>query len=377
MSQEDQSEGSARAAARAGRRRKKRRIAMGGAVAAAAIAAGVAVAVTGGSDPAVPKKAALPPSSTTTTVAIPTAPLTGLPDPEGLSLTRQSVGVKIENSPEARPQTGLDVADVVYEEVVDGGVTRFWAFFNSTIPETVGPVRSVRAMDPQIITPFGGVIAYSGGTEPNVAAIRATGLVWVDENNARDAFFRESTRSSPHNLYGRPPLILERGGTPVPPAPVFQFLDPEQGQTFTGGEPITSFHLNYELGYDVSYVWDATDGGWKRFQRADEPFLAAGIPETQIAPTNVVVQFVPYAGFGEGDLFGSGEVWIFSNGQLIRGTWTRIYPGVPPVFNDAAGAPILLTPGRTWVELFPTGRAVDLVPGAAPVVPPAPVAPAP
>ncbi|HUV11409.1 MAG TPA: DUF3048 domain-containing protein, partial [Acidimicrobiia bacterium] len=102
---------------------------MGGAVAAAAIAAGVAVAVTGGSDPAVPKKAALPPSSTTTTVAIPTAPLTGLPDPEGLSLTRQSVGVKIENSPEARPQTGLDVADVVYEEVVDGGVTRFWAFF--------------------------------------------------------------------------------------------------------------------------------------------------------------------------------------------------------------------------------------------------------
>ena len=334
------------------------------------IVAGAVVAVSGGSDTAAPKRIPPPTSTTTTTIPIPKAPLTGLPDPDGTSLTRQSIGVKIENSPEARPQTGLDVADVVYEEVVDGGVTRFWAFFNSTIPEIVGPVRSVRAMDPQIVTPLGGVIAYSGGTEPNVAAIRATGLVWVDENNADDAFFRESTRSAPHNLYGRSSLLLERGGTPVPPSPLFQFLDPEQGQTFAG-EPIASFHLNYQLGYDASYVWDATVGGWKRFQGTDEPFLAAGIPETQVAPANVVVQFTPYAGFGEGNLFGTGEVWVFSNGQLVRGTWTRNDVGVPPAFTDATGAPILLTPGRTWVELFPTGRIVDVVPGPPPVtVPP-------
>jgi len=335
---------------------------------------GVVVA-SGGNETAAPKRRTPPTTSTTTTtVPIPKAPLTGLPDPGGASLARQSLGVKIENTPEARPQTGLDVADIVYEEVVDGGVTRFWAFFNSTIPETVGPVRSVRAMDPQIVTPFGGVIAYSGGTEPNVAAIRATGLVWVDENNAEDTFFREPTRSSPHNLYGRPPLLLERGGSPVPPPAIFEFLDPEQGETFTGGEPITSFHLNYELGYDASYVWDAAVGGWKRFQRTDEPFLAAGTPETQVAPANVVVQFVPYARFGEGNLFGFGEVWIFSNGQLIRGSWTRTYPGAPPVFADTAGVPIRLTPGRTWVELFPTGRTVDLVAG---VPAPTPAAPAP
>ena len=348
----------------------------GGAFAVVAIAGGAVLASSGGSETAAPKKPTPPSTSTTTTtIAIPTAPLTGLPDPGGASLTRQSLGVKIENTPEARPQTGLDVADVVYEEVVDGGVTRFWAFFNSTIPETVGPVRSVRAMDPQIVTPLGGVIAYSGGTEPNVAAIRATGLVWVDENNAGDAFFREPTRDAPHNLYGRPTSLLEHGGTPVPPAPLFQFLDAEQGQTFVG-EPIASLHLNYQLGYDASYVWDATVAGWKRFQRADEPFLTTGIPETQVAPANVVVQFTPYAGFGEGSLFGTGEVWVFSNGQLIKGTWSRVYPGAPPVYTDAAGAPILLTPGRTWVELFPTGRTVDLVPGPPPVtLPPTTVAP--
>lgn len=375
MSQAEGPAGSARADARARRRRRNRRnLAIGGGVALVVAGAIGAVAASGGSETAAPKKRTPPSTSTTTTIPIPKAPLTGLPDPSGASLARQSLGVKIENTPEARPQTGLDVADIVYEEVVDGGVTRFWAFFNSTIPETVGPVRSVRAMDPQIVTPFGGVIAYSGGTEPNVAAIRATGLVWVDENNAEDAFFREPTRSAPHNLYARPSLLLERGGTPVPPAAVFQYHDPEQGETFAGGEPITSFHLNFELGYDASYVWDATVAGWKRFQRTDEPFMAAGLPETQVAPANVVVQFVNYARFGEGDLFGTGEVWIFSNGQLIRGTWTRADPAAPPVFADAAGVPILLTPGRTWVELFPTGRTVDLVPAAAA---PAPVAPAP
>ena len=126
---------------------------------------------------------------------------------------------------------------------------------------------------------------------------------------------------------------------------------------------------------DASYVWDAAVG-WKRFQRADEPFMAAGIPETQVAPTNVVVQFISYAGFGEGNLFGFGEAWIFSNGQLIRGTWSRVYPGAPAVYTDAAGAPILLTPGRTWVELFPTGRTVDVVPGVAPAtLPPTTLAP--
>lgn len=353
--------------ARRARRKNIRRAAFGG-TAVLVVAGAVLAATLGGSEAAAPKRKPPPPTTTTTTIPIPTAPLTGLPDPDGVSSTRPSLGVKIENTPEARPQTGLDLADVVYEEVVDGGVTRFWAFFNSAAPENVGPVRSVRAMDPQIVTPIGGVIAYSGGTEPNVAAIRATGLVWVDENNAEDAFFREPSRSSPHNLYGRTALLWQRGGVPVPPSPLFQYLDTESGASFAG-ESIASFHLAYDLGYDVTYVWDGTVGGWSRFQGTDEPFLAPGFPVgVQIAPSNVVVQFTPYARFGEGNMLGSGEAWVFSNGQLVRGTWTRADETTPTVYTDATGAPIALTPGRTWVELLPTGRAVDLVPG--PPVPP-------
>src|SRR5262249_53671672 len=131
---------------------------------------------------------------TTTTVFVPTAPLTGRPDPSETSQTRSALSVKIENTPEARPQSGLDVADVVYEEVVEGGITRFWAIFSSAAPQVVGPIRSVRLMDPNIVTPLGGVVAFSGGTPDNVALIRSTPTVTVDEDNAGDAFFRESTR---------------------------------------------------------------------------------------------------------------------------------------------------------------------------------------
>lgn len=335
------------------------------------MAGGLVVAACGGGDDrAAPKKA----PSTTTTISIPNAPFTGLPDPTGVSLTRSSVAVKIENTPEARPQSGLDEADVVYEEVVDGGITRFWAVFNSNAPENIGPVRSVRAMDPQVVSPLGGVVAYSGGTEPNVAAIRATGLVWVDENNAGDAFFREPTRDAPHDLYARSALLWQRGGQPVPPVPLFAYVDTEKDQAFTG-EAVTSFHVNYELGYDVTYVWDANVGGWMRFSRTSEPFMAAGITPTQVSTTNVIVQFVPYAGFGEGNLIGTGEAWFFSNGQLVKGTWTKGSPPAITEYKDAAGAPILLTPGRTWVELVPTGKTVDVVSPPPPPVPPPTAAP--
>jgi Protein of unknown function (DUF3048) N-terminal domain/Protein of unknown function (DUF3048) C-terminal domain len=327
---------------------------------AAVLVVGLVITACGDDDKDAAKKK--PPSTTTTTIPIPKAPFTGLPDPTHAAQTRSSLAVKIENTPEARPQTGLDTADVVYEEVVDGGITRFWAVFNSTVPETVGPIRSVRAMDPGILSVLHGVAAFSGGTEGNVALVRAVpGLVTVDENNAADAFFREPTRQSPHNLYGRPPLLFQRGGQPVPPTPLFTYVP--EGGTFAGAESVASFHANYDQGYDVTYAWDAAAGGWKRFQRTSEPFMAAGIPEVQVAPTNVIVQFVPYAGAGEGELFGSGEAWVFSNGLLTRGTWSHVYPEVATTFADAAGQPVALTPGRTWVELFPTGRTVDLVAG--------------
>jgi hypothetical protein len=355
-------------------------------VVALAIAALVLSACSGGSSSTGNEQVRRKPRATTTSTthkAVPLAPLTGLPDRSGAAFRRQSLGVKIENTPEARPQSGLDQADIVYEEVVEGGITRFWSFYNSTMPEIVGPIRSVRSMDPNIILPFGGVVAFSGGTPDNVALVRATGLVTVDENNAGPAYYRESTRSAPHNLYGRTELLLGFGGEPVPPARMFEYL--EKGAAFTG-EPIASFHVGLQQGYDVSYVWDAARGGWNRFTQGIEPFLsigsvaadggtpsadapsaATGPAPVQVAPTNVIVQLIPYGSGADGDVMGSGEAWVFSDGQLVRGTWTKAYPGGATVFTDAAGAVIALTPGSTWVELAPIGTPVDVLPGAPPV----------
>ena len=301
------------------------------------------------------------PTSTTTRKEVPVAPLTGLPDPKGIATGRPSLGVKIENTPEARPQTGLDQADIVYEEVVEGGITRFWAFFSSSAPEVVGPIRSVRSMDPNIILPFGGVVAFSGGTPDNVALVRATGLATVDEGNAGPAYFREPTRAAPHNLYGRTELLWGFGGTPVPPPAMFPYARRDR---VAGGEPVASFHVGFQSGYDVSYVWDASRRAWARFSQGTEPFLAAGPPPVQVAPTNVIVQLIPYGHGADGDVMGSGEAWVFTAGRLVRGTWGKAFPPAATQFVDTAGQPIALTPGRTWVELAPVGTVVDVLPGA-------------
>ena len=342
---------------------------VGGAAAVVLAVTAVAVFALGGGDEptrTTHKAAPTSTSTTSTTIPVPKAPLTGLPDPDGVANGRSSVAVKIENTPEARPQSGLDVADIVYEEQVEGGITRFWAVFNSNVPENIGPIRSVRSMDPGIVSGFGGVVAYSGGTEPNVALIRAVpGITWVDENNAGDAYFRNRERSAPHNLFAKSALLFQRGGQPVPPRAQYAYL--EEGQSFTG-EPIAQAHLNFRSGYDNTWVWNPLANSWSRYQRTNEPFLAVGsTPEpVQVTAANVVIQFVPYNGNGEGELFGTGDAWILSNGQLVRGKWARLYANAPTAFYDAAGAPILFTPGRTWVELLPAGSAVDLVPGAPP-----------
>jgi len=352
------------------RRTRRRWLVLGSAGLIGVAVAAVGLSSCGGSDEksakTAPATTTLP--TTTTTVFVPTAPLTGLPDPTGLSQTRASLAVKIENTPEARPQSGLADADVVYEEVVEGGITRFWAVFNTKAPDNVGPIRSVRYMDPNIVSPLGGVIAFSGGTPDNVALIRQTPTVQVDENNAGDAFFRESTRFAPHNLYGVTAKLWERGGEPVPPHPLFSYL--VAGQAFPSTEGIDQFRIGFDAGYDPTYTWDAATKTWKR-SYGIAPFM--DVNGAQVAPANVIVQFIRYPAGAEGELIGSGEAWVFSDGKLLRGSWSKPDAVTPTSFTYGLGAPMPLSPGQTYVELAPTGAAVDLV--AAPPPPPTTIPP--
>jgi Protein of unknown function (DUF3048) N-terminal domain/Protein of unknown function (DUF3048) C-terminal domain len=294
----------------------------------------------------------------------PTAPLTGLPDPDGTAASRQAMFVKIDNADfeGTRPQSGLELADVVYEEVVEYNITRFNAVFNSQIPEPVGPIRSVRAMDSDIVFPLGGTFAFSGGTEANVELIRQAPVTIVDENNAGDAFYRYDQKDAPHNLYGHGQALFDFGGEPIPPPSLFKYVG--EGKSFTGDEPIGVFTVGFAQGYAPTYTWDDASGTWTR-DIEGAPFVMEN--GTQIAPTNVIVQFIQYgASGGEGTIVGEGDAWVFSDGQVARGRWVRPVREQVTQYVDAAGKEISLTPGTTWVEFLPIGAPVALQPPATP-----------
>ena len=313
-----------------------------------------------GSKASPPKKPAA--STTTTTKAPPVAPLTGLPDPGGAAQGRSVVSIKIDNdSSLARPQTGIDAADIVWDEVVEGQGTRFLAMFQSQVPDVVGPVRSVRLTDPLIVWPVGGVFAYSGGAQYAVDGINQAPVVRIDESAAGDAMFRDSSRRPPHNLYAKPPILFTKGGTPVPPPPLFQYA----AAPVTAGTPVSAVHIGFAGEFAPTYTWDAASGTWKRATR-DGPFMVKS--GAQVATKNVVVLSVVYGGTGlgqigaEAQLVGTGTANVFTNGRQITGTWTRSDKAKPISLLDAAGKPIQLTPGNTWVELPDTSYAITPTP---------------
>jgi hypothetical protein len=154
----------------------------------------------------------------------------------------------------------------------------------------------------------------------------------------------------------------------VPPPAIFGYV--ARGQAFAGTEAIDQFRVGLQPGYDPTYTWDATARAWRRAYGAI-PFMDAN--GAQVAPTNVVVQFIDYPRGSEGVVVGSGEAWVFSDGRLLRTTWTKPDDATPTRYTDALGTPVALTPGTTWVELVPIGTAVDLV--AAPPPPPTTVPP--
>jgi Protein of unknown function (DUF3048) N-terminal domain/Protein of unknown function (DUF3048) C-terminal domain len=287
------------------------------------------------------------------------APLTGRLDPSGATRGHGALAVKIENTPEARPQAGLDEADVVYEEVVEGGITRFWAVFDSRIPPAVGPIRSVRALDPDLVAPLHAVVAYSGGTAPNVAAIRASTSTWVDETNAGPAFYRSADRQAPHNLYAHAPRLLARGASGAPP-PLFSYSTVEPAP----GTPVRAVTLGFAPPYDVTYTYAPTTRTWVRSYHGVAHRAASG---SVVAPTNVIVQFVNYTSGGAAQLLGdtpTQAAWVFTAGRLVEGRWSKPNAATPTRFTDRTGAPIGLHPGATWVELIPIGVTVPIDPGA-------------
>ena len=335
-------------------------------------------------------------TTSTTTTTLPVWPLTGLPDRNAGVQPHPAISVKMDNSADARPQSGLNEADVVFELLVEG-ITRFALVFHSDLPDPVGPVRSARSSDPQMVHQLSRpLFAWSGGnagvTAEIFAAARAGILTDASYNAASASYFRSDQRSAPHNLYVRLPQLL-REQAPAgqgDPAPLFVYRPvqgPEASPTTTSSTPTTSigvttttapgsaapiagFTLRMD-GTTSDWAWDEGLRGWRRFQvdglhpRAE----SATVDGTgrQVAPANVVVMFIDY-GTSPADprspmaiTVGSGPLLVFSEGSVVSGTWTRPEAERPAVLTDATGREIRLTAGRTWVQYPRKGSELTLL----------------
>jgi hypothetical protein len=293
------------------------------------------------------------------------APLTGIVDESGVSARRPALSVKIDNAPKARPQAGLDVADLVFEEVVEGGVTRFIAVFHSAAPDEAGPVRSVRPMDPKIVSALGGLVAYSGGIPEYVSLMRKAPVQDVNIDVATSAYRWAKERTKPHNLMVHPAELWSRAEDKYsdPPPALFGYRAP--GEAF-GEADAPSLRIPYSNFASAAYAWDAGSGTWKRSQDGAPHLAASG---AQIAPHNLVVQFVSTRKLGKVDasghavnesiVTGEGEAWVLSGGRVTKGHWSKPDATSPTRYTDAAGNPVKLAPGRTWVHFAPVGSPVS------------------
>lgn len=336
--------------------------AIAGIVGLIVLAGGALVLTQGGSDG--------PPPTTTTTAAPTTtapqqiAPLTGLADDYGDLLGRPALIVKVDNHELARPQAGLNQADLVIEERVESNITRLASIFHSQDADPVGPVRSTRSTDIDIAALFGRPLyASSGGNDGVLSALRRANVVDVGHNKGGEGFRRQSGRPAPHNLFASTlGLRAKAGETPPPPSPIFTYRT-DEATVATGERPAGGVALSFG-GAEVSrFTWDASSKSWLRSQSGMPHVDAAG---ERIAPRNVVVLEIRYvSGSGtqsspHGITTGEGRALVFTAGHVIEGRWTRPGPNSPLLLLAPDGAPILLTPGQTFLELPPVGGAVIL-----------------
>ena len=311
------------------------------------------------------------PSATSPTPAPPPAfaTLTGLRLKDPATNRRPALAVKIDNHIDGRPQVGLDRADVVYEEPVEGGITRFIAIFHSQDATKVGPVRSARLTDLEVLREYGKpLLSFSGAAGYVLKAIRKSEfLVSLPHGRFPSIYRRDSSRwFAPHNLFTSTKDLWRVGrGTSATPAPVlFGFGEPAPPPPSTGAIPRWPRGRKATIPFGGSYtaVW-SYDGGSGRYLRWHGNVKHRTLTGGQVTAANVLVMRVATTrsnrdaaahGTPELELVGSGEFVLLRNGIRIAGRWSRARPGAPTRFTDELGRPVLLAPGNTWIELVPT-----------------------
>lgn len=298
----------------------------------------------------------------------PPGPLTNAPVDLPGDEKRPALVIKIDNlDPDARPQAGVNQADIVFEEKVEGPYSRFAAVFQGSDADTVGPVRSARSTDVEIVGQLHNpLFAYSGANGGFQALLSISPLIDVGAGARGGAFWRGGDKPMPHNLYTSTAALWAgvNGYTPTPLWP-FRGANEPPGP---GARPITSaaYHFGGWMTL-VNWTWTPEEGGWVRTQNGSTDFDMDNWP---ITVQNVVIQYVPYEDSETADMFGnpvpeavlggSGNGFVLTGGAAIPMTWGRYQLDEPTSYLGPDGQPIKFAPGHTWVALVPVNLPAAL-----------------
>lgn len=296
------------------------------------------------------------------------APLRGTTVPVG-SLNHSSIAAKIDNHWDARPQVGLERTDILFEELVEGGITRYVAIWQSDIPELLGPVRSIRPMDPDIVSPFGGIICYSGGQYRFVQLMLNTPVYNAihGQSDTENTFFRSKTKDAPHNVMVKAQEVLAQHTDIAPPQQQFAYsLDGPSSSAGKAGIPTSAIQYRFSDIYYGTWNWDAAGNKWMRVQQDAADLDSNG---NQLSATNVValrVNVVNDGGVPKTELYGGGEAWFSSGGATVHGSWSKASATEAIRLVDDNGVTVRLAAGNTWFELLPPQGSVNFVPPTSP-----------
>ncbi len=268
--------------------------------------------------------------------------------------------VMIENSPAARPQIGLEDASIVYEFLVEGGITRFLALFYENFPERVGPVRSTRPYFIQTALEYDATLLHVGASAEGFHLLATSGISHIDQLSNGAYFWRDLNRRAPHNVYtGKSKLgnYLDKLDIKLVDS-IFSFKSVsfiDQQRT----KEADKLKIRYWGGYTVEYKYDASKGNYLRFIDSVPHLMEGG---KKLYADNILVQYVDTnikddAGRLEMDLIGTGKALFFKNGYVFEGQWAKEADRV--VYNGENGIEWQFNSGQTWIQIVPLSTKID------------------
>ena len=306
-------------------------------------------------------------------VDVPRHPLTGF-ELGSETVSGPSVAIKIDNTSAGRPQVGIAAADLVFEELVEGGVTRYLAVYHTEIPEEVGPVRSGRPQDADLVASLGGVFVFSGVGNSNVREIiRGSGLALVEHDTSGGTpdgklFFRSARKPAPLNLHIKAEELLGNYLSLPSPQQQFQYRTGDSGSSAAAeGEDAESITVVFSKGIESIWKWDSASGTYLKF-------LSNGSPDndadgTQISATNLIIltpNYFDIEGLPSAQVAGTRETaFIATGGKIISGLFDATEYGQPMKLTFGDDEPVFLSPGKTFVLLPPGAgsQAQGVTPG--------------